>query len=126
MQVAPGHVQPNRIAEYVPARVGGGDIFAADSDRHHQFNLMVQVAGQAGVGNARRFSGVDDDRGVAGLEKEEGGLTPREAHLLGMLLIVAANAVNPVYRECFSPAQNRNADLWHCRKYKTHVNLCSL
>jgi hypothetical protein len=57
---------------------------------------MVEVVRQAGVGLNTGLAFIDHNQRVCGLQKEKGRLTPCEAHLFGMLFIVASDAINPM------------------------------
>ena len=97
LQVAPRHVQAHGVAEDVLERIIRLDVLAAGANGHDEFDLMVEVSGQAGVGQGARLARVDHHDGVSRFEKEERRLTAGESHLLGMLFIIAAHAVNTVH-----------------------------
>lgn len=69
---------------------------AAGLDRHHQFDLVVQVCGLGRIGN----DGPVGDDGVGRLHEEEGRLTVGIGpHLARMGGIVAADAVDAAHRK---------------------------
>ena len=70
---------------------------------------MVQVLRQRGVAHLGRAAGFNRQGRVGGLEEEKGRFAAGEAHLLGMILIVAAHAVNAVDRKTLATAHNGEA-----------------
>jgi hypothetical protein len=100
--------------------VGGLDVASAGADGHHQFDLVVQVLRQAGIGHGAGLAGVDDHQRVGRLQEKEGGLAPGEAHLLGVLFIVAPDAVDAVHRKTGTAAKDRDRD--RCRRIENKVH----
>jgi hypothetical protein len=43
LQITPGHVQPETVAEHVIQRVFHGDVAPAAAQRHHRLDLVVNV-----------------------------------------------------------------------------------
>jgi hypothetical protein len=66
------------------------------------------------------LAGVDDHQCVGRLQEEEGGLAPGEAHLLGVLFIVAPDAVDAVHRETGAAAKDRDRN--RCRRIENEVH----
>ena len=126
LQVAPRHVQPHCITEDVFAGIGSQDVPATGADGHHQLDFMVQVPGQAGVGNGGGFSGWNHHHRVGRLEEEKWWLAAGESHLLGVLLVVAPDTVDAVHRKPLGAAQHRNRYHWRRLKYETHGNSVSV
>ena len=69
------------------------------TDGRNQLDLMVQVAGQAGIAHRSGLAGLDRYHGVARLHEKERRLAPGKPHLLGVLLVIAANAIDAANRE---------------------------
>ena len=106
LQITARHVQADGVAEDVFRSVGGGDIFSTFADGHDQFNLVVQIAGLAGVGAVGGFTGFGHQHGIGWLQKEEGRFAACESHFFGVFFVIAAHAVDPVNGEAFGAAQN--------------------
>ena len=99
LQVAPRHVEADGVAPDVAHRVGGGDALAALADRDDELDLVVQVLGQGRVRHAADLALGDRQHRVGRLHEEERRLAAGEAHLLRVLDVVAADAVDAVDRE---------------------------
>ena len=99
LQVAAGHVQADAIAPDVLGRVGRRDVAPAAADGHDQFDLMVQVLGQARVGHLAGLAIGHRQRAIGRLEEEERRFAASVAHLHRVFDIVAPDAVDAVYRE---------------------------
>ena len=65
LQVAPRHVEPDRIAEDVAERRVDGDVLAAFAERHHQLDLVVHVLRRR-TGRENRRRPARDCRGSSG------------------------------------------------------------
>ena len=91
--------RPTRVAPDVAHRVGGRDVAAALADRDDQLDLVVQVLGQARVRHPAGLALGDRQHRVGRLHEEERRLAAGEAHLLRVLDVVAADAVDAVHRE---------------------------
>ena len=59
---------------------------------------MVQVFRQAGVGDLDGLAGLSGHDGIGRLEEEERRLTAGEAHFLGVLGVITADAENAPHR----------------------------
>jgi hypothetical protein len=95
LEVAPGHVEPDRVAEDFVERAFRRDLAAAFLERHHQLELVVHVLRARGV----RERAVGGER-IRRLGEEERRVAVRiVAHLAGVLGVVAPDAENPVHRE---------------------------
>src|SRR4029079_17959455 len=92
----------------VLVRIRRLDVPAPGADGHHQLDLVVQVAREAGIGHGAGLAGVHHHGGVGGLDEEEGRLAAGEAHLLGVFLVVAAHAVDAVDGEALGLADDGN------------------
>ena len=119
LQVTPGHVQAYRIAPDVAHGVGRLDVAATDADRHHQFDLVVQVGGQRRVSHLADHAVGDRQHRVARLEKEERRLTAGKTHFLGMLGIVAADTVDAADRK-HATTEDRHGGLGRHRDDVVH------
>ena len=75
------------------------DADAALADGDHEFDLVVQAGGQRRVVDLAGLAGGHRHQRVGRLHEEERRLAAGEAHLLGMLGIVAAHAVDAVHGE---------------------------
>jgi hypothetical protein len=101
LHVAPGHVQAHGIAVHVFERFFDRDVGAALGDRHHQFDLVVEV------GRLRRIQdacpgALDRHRGIGRLHEEERRFAVRiAAHFARLGGVVAADAEDAVDREAF-------------------------
>ena len=107
LAVAPGHVEPDGVAEDVLERALDRDVAAALGERHHQLELEMDVlgAGRVGEGAAAR------DQSVGGLHEEERRLAVGVvAHLAGVLGVVAADAEDAVHREQIARVADRQRD----------------
>ena len=123
LQVAARHVQAHGIAVDVLQRIGRLDVFATLANGHHQFDLVVQVGREAGVGQQAGFAGIDHHDGVGRFHEKERRLAAGEAHFLGVLFVVAAHAVDAVHREAVARAHNGHAGHGRGRKNIAHVSL---
>ena len=107
LQVAPRHVEADRVAEDAVEGIADRDVRAALRQRHHQLDLVLHVL------RLRRIA--EDSVGdevVRVLLEEEGRLAVRvAAHLDGVVGIVAADAVDTVDGEKLVAAGNRQNNL---------------
>ena len=94
LQIAARHVQTNGVTINVFFCIGGFDVSAAGSNGHHQFNFMVQVLSQAGVGHLTRLAFIDHHQRICWFQKEKRWFTARKSHFFGVLFVVAADAIN--------------------------------
>ena len=90
--------------------IGCRNIFATFADSDHQFDFVVEVFSQAGVGHVDGLPAGRKNQGVRWLQKKEGWFTSSKAHFFGMLFVIAAHAVNAVHRKLFCFSNNGNAD----------------
>ncbi len=100
LQIAPRHVEPDRVA--VDQRLGAlrRDAGAASADRDHQLDFVMIVLGRPrvlDVGDGGRHHR-DDRIGRLG-EKERRLFRRVSAHLLGVLGIVATHAIDMADRK---------------------------
>jgi len=96
LQVAPGQVQAHAIAPYQVERIGRVDVGAARAERHHQFDLVVQVTGRRRI----RHRAAGGHHGIGRLGEEERRFAVRIApHLARVRGIVAADAEHAAHRE---------------------------
>ncbi len=65
LEVSARHVQAHRVTVNVLVGICGLDIFAACTYCNDEFNFMVQVFGQARVGDATRSTSLNRDDGIA-------------------------------------------------------------
>jgi hypothetical protein len=99
------------------------DIAAASAYRYHQFDFMVQIGRERGVGHVHSPACISGQHGTCGFHEKEGGLTPGVAHFFGVVFVVAAYAVNAVYRKPCSLAGDGHAgDGWR-GEHKAHGQL---
>ena len=93
LQVAPGHVERNSVAEYAFERVVDRDVGAARFQGHCKFDLVMNVLGHGRIGEVTAFG----QKIVGVLLKEEGRLTVRiVAHLDGVGGVISTDAINAV------------------------------
>ena len=118
LQVAPRHVQADRIAVNMRGRIGGADLRTAHANGHDQLNFVVQIGGQRGVGHQCRGTRRGMQHGIGRLLKEKGRLTAACAHFPRMFFVVAAHAVDAVYgKACLGSLHwNRNG-----RRRRKHI-----
>ncbi len=99
LQVAARHVQAHGVAVHMGLGVGGLDVAPAAADGHHELDLVVQVLRERRVVEGAGLALGHDDDVVGGLQEEERRLATGEAHLLGVLGVVAADAIDAAHRE---------------------------
>ncbi len=95
LQVAPRHVQTAGVAVHMLQRRLPGDAKARLADHHHQFHLVVIIAGACRIGDGRARGHISVRRLGEIKRRLAVGL---HAHFLGMGLIVAAHAKNAAHR----------------------------
>ena len=110
LQVAARHVQTNRITKNVLVRIGCLNVFSAGANRHNQFNFVVQVFRQAGVGHRAGAARVHHHDGIGGFQKEKGRLATGEPHFFGVVFIVAAHAIDAANRKAIFGAHDGHAN----------------
>jgi hypothetical protein len=108
LQVAARHVQTHGIAVDVLQRIGCLDVLAGLADGDDQLDLVVQILGQRGIGHLVVLPASSHGR-VRRLHEEERRLAAGKAHFLGVILIVAAHAVDAVNGKALATAHNRQA-----------------
>jgi len=108
LQVAPGHVEADRVAKHHVERLLVGDVAPALVERRDQLDLVVVVLGQGRVGMiGGRARGDELDR-VARLLEEERRLAVRvRPHLARVRRVVEADAVDSPHREHLARADDR-------------------
>lgn len=74
-----------------------------------RLDLVMQVLGQRGIGHLAGAAGFQRHGRVRRLHEEERWLAACEAHFLGVILIVAAHAVDAVNGKALATAHNRQA-----------------
>ena len=74
LQIAPGHVEPKGIAKHMIKCAFNRNIFATRLKRSNEFDFVVVVFGEAGVGMVFDFSRRHVLNRICGLLKKEGGL----------------------------------------------------
>ena len=99
LQVAPGHVEADGVAPDMAHRIGGLDGLAGLADRDDELDLVVQVLGQGRIRHPADLALGDRQHRIGRLHEEERRLAAGEAHLLRMLDVVAADAVDAVDRK---------------------------
>src|SRR4051812_4998471 len=117
LQVAPGHVETDRVAVDMVERLLDRNIGATRFQRRHQLDLVMVVLGQRRI----RMIGDGADRDVLDrvgrLLEEERRLAGRvRTHLTGMRGIVAADAIDAAGLEYVGLADDGDGD----RGYRKH------
>jgi hypothetical protein len=80
------------------------------ADRHHQFDLVMELAGLRGVGHLPDLTVGNRHDGIRRLAEKEGRLARRiKSHLHGMRRIVAPDTVDPAHGEARVASFHRNA-----------------
>ena len=99
-------------------RLCGRDPGPALADRYHQLELVVQVAGHRGIGDGAAI--LDD--AVGGLLEEHRRVARLvAAHLADMVDVVAADTIDPAYREALAGADDRQRDRMRDRDHETVI-----
>src|SRR5205085_5708201 len=101
------------------------DVLAAGADAGHELDLVVQVLREAGIADGARLPLRDNHRRISGLEEEEGRFAAGEAHLLGVLHVIAADAVDAAHGEALGAADDGHGDLRRGVEDVAHDNLSS-
>jgi hypothetical protein len=113
LQIAARHVETDRVAVDMLARLFHRDITATLADRHHQLAFIVVIAGLRRVRQFRHGARLrrHDGRVVAGFAKEEWRFAVRiGTHFTRMARVIAAHAIHAAYRELRIGAGDRQAD----------------
>ena len=106
-EVHPDNPQPRLVRQAVQILDAGG-VAAVPTDS--SYALVCHLDDKAAAEALRRIRGVDDrHHGVCRLDEEERRLATGEAHLAGVLGIVAADAIDAVDGESRAPG----TDDWH-------------
>src|SRR5262245_30786764 len=103
LQVAPRHIEPDRIPEYVIVRALGVDTPPALGEGHHQLGLIVVIRGLRRIVD---IAAAGDQR-VSALNEEERLLAPVAAHLFLVLGVVASDAEDAPDRKAVGGARDR-------------------
>ncbi|KAG1438033.1 hypothetical protein G6F57_020013 [Rhizopus arrhizus] len=85
-------------------------IFAALAQHHDQFHLVVQVGGLGRIGHLAGFAVGHAQHGISRLAEEERVFAAGATHFLGVLGVIAANAIHAADREQGGAAGNGNRD----------------
>lgn len=102
------------------------NVFAAFANGYYQLNFMVQISGQAGVGQGTDIAIVHSKYRIGRFHKEKWRLAAGKAHFFGVLSVVATNAINTVNRKTVCRSDDRYADGCGGRKYVAHAGLSGL
>ncbi|MGY3356542.1 hypothetical protein ACVWZK_003205 [Bradyrhizobium sp. GM0.4] len=114
LEIAPGHVEAERVAIDVVERLLGRDVAAAGFQRGDQLDLVVIVLGQRRIGMIGDFAHGDVLDRVGGLLEEERRLAVRvRAALDRVRRVVAPDAVDAADLEHLSFADDRDGDHRH-------------
>ena len=123
LQVAAGEVDADRVAPDAIVRLGDRNVAAAALERDHQFDLVMHVLGERGVGHR---TAVRHD-GVGGLGEIERRQPLVLAHFADVLDIIAPDAPDAADRKHFVRAGDRDTRLRRRRNdvVRAHGNLPS-
>src|ERR1700687_491428 len=114
LQIAPGHIEAERIAIDMLERLFGGNIAAARFQRRHQLDFMVIVLGERGIAMIRYRTDRDVLDRVGRLLEKERRLSRRVGAALDRVRgIIAADAVDPAHRKHTGFADDRDCRRGH-------------
>ena len=109
LQIAPGHVETDRIAVDVIERLLHRDVLAARLQRRHQFHLVVVILGERWIGMIADRADRDVLNRIGRLLEKERRLPGRVgAHFARMGGIVAADAIDATHRKYVGFADDGN------------------
>ena len=114
LQIAPRHVEAERVAVDVIERLLRRDVGAAGFQRRHEFDLVVIVFGERGIWMIHNRAGRDKLDRVGRLLEEERRLAGRiGAALDRMRGVIAPDAIDAANRKHLFLARNRNRHRGH-------------
>ena len=112
LEVAPGHVEADRVTEDQVERALRRDVSPALRERRDQLDLVVVILGERRIRVIDRHAGRRELDRIGRLLEEERRLARRvRSHLARVRRVVAADAVDPPHRELLIAARDRNEGL---------------